>query len=140
MRIWIGTAIFEELFFRGLLTEQGILAVNFVAFANGKQSALNTVSKTLAQVFSQQISFISEPNKDFNDFIFLASAQSFDIHNERLKVEQQAWLQNRLFPIDGKNGVILTDNFNPLEHLQTAKAEKYRHFLMDMFGEELFVR
>ena len=76
----------------------------------------------------------------FNDFIFLASSQPFDIHNERLKIEQQAWLQNRLFPIDDKDGVILTDNFNPLEHLQTAKAEKYRHFLMDMFGEELFIR
>ncbi len=125
---------------QGLLTEQGILAVNFVAFADGKQSALNTVSKTLAQVFPQQTTFISEPNKDFNDFIFLASTQPVDIHNERLKVEQQAWLQNRLFPIENKDGVILTDNFNPLEHLQIAKAEKYRHFLMDMFGEELFVR
>jgi len=125
---------------RGLLSEQGILAVNFVAFSEGKNSALNTVSKTLAQVFPQQTTFISEPNKDFNDFIFLASAQPVDIHNERLKIEQQAWLQNRLFPIDNQNGVILTDNFNPLEHLQIAKAEKYRHFLIDMFGEELFVR
>jgi len=125
---------------QGLLTEQGILAVNFVAFSSGKESALSTVSKTLAQVFEQQMSFISEPNKDFNDFIFLASAQPFDIHNERLKIEQQAWLQNRLFPIDNKDGLILTDNYNPLEHLQIAKAEKYRHFLIDMFGEELFLR
>ena len=125
---------------QGLLTEQGILAVNFVAFANGKESALSTVGKTLEQVFPQQTTFISEPNKDFNDFIFLASQQSIDIHNDRLKIEQQTWLQNRLFPIDNKNGLILTDNFNPLEHLQIAKAEKYRHFLIDLFGEELFVR
>lgn len=125
---------------QGLLTEQGILAVNFVAFANGKESALSTVGKTLEQIFPQQTTFISEPNKDFNDFIFLASQQPIDIHNDRLKIEQQTWLQNRLFPIDNQNGLILTGNFNPLEHLQIAKAEKYRHFLIDLFGEELFIR
>jgi spermidine synthase len=125
---------------RGLLSQQGILAVNFVAFASGKQSALNTVGKTLAQVFEQQTTFISEPNKDFNDFIFLASTEPVDIHNERLNRGQQAWLQNRLFPINTQDGLILTDNFNPLEHLQIAKAEKYRHFLLDLFGEELFIR
>ena len=126
--------------FQGLLTEQGILAVNFVAFASGKESALSTVGKTLEQVFAQQTTFISEPNKDFNDFIFLAPQQPIDIHNDQLKTEQQIWLENRLFPIDHQNGLILTDNFNPLEHLQIAKAEKYRHFLIDLFGEELFVR
>ena len=55
---------------QGLLTEQGILAVNFVAFANGKESALSTVGKTLEQVFPQQTTFISEPNKDLMILFF----------------------------------------------------------------------
>ena len=37
-------------------------------------------------------------------------------------------------------GVILTDNFNPLEQLQTRKAEHYRHMLVDWFGRDLLVR
>jgi spermidine synthase len=122
------------------LTPDGILAVNFVAFSSGENSALPTVANTIAHVFPQQSTFISEPNKTFNDFIFLASMEPIDIQNEKLKPEHRLWLENRLFSVDAKQGIVLSDNFNPLEHLQAAKAEKYRHFLMDMFGTALFVR
>lgn len=128
---------------KNLLNPDGILAVNFVAFANGKNSALPTVANTLAQVLPEQQVFISEPEQnrnDLHDFIFLASREPFDIHNQNLKLEHRVWLENRVFPVDKTQGIVLTDNFNPLEHLQTAKAEKYRHFLIDMFGSELFVR
>ncbi|MDD5579835.1 MAG: hypothetical protein PHY16_11215 [Methylobacter sp.] len=42
--------------------------------------------------------------------------------------------------MDNTQGVILTDNLNPLEYLQTAKAEHYRHFIVDWSGPELLVR
>jgi len=65
---------------KSLLSEQGILAVNFVAFAEGEHSnALAAVSKTIAGVFPEQITFISEPGKNFNDFIFLASDHAVDL-------------------------------------------------------------
>ncbi len=125
---------------KNLLTSDGILAVNFVALLDGKSRALPTIGKTLEQVFPQQALFISEPGKDFNDFIFLASEKAINIHDEQIKLEHQNWLQNRVFNVDKNQGIVLTDNFNPLEHLQTAKAEKYRHFLIDLFGTELFIR
>ncbi len=31
-------------------------------------------------------------------------------------------------------------NPNPIEHLQTAKAEYYRHVMVDWLGQELLVR
>lgn len=126
---------------RELLTPQGILAVNFVAFAdNGNNPALASVSKTIAQVLPQQAVFISEPDKEFNDFIFLSSKEAININSPKLLSEQITWLQQRQFSVNSALGTVLTDNFNPLEHLQTRKAEHYRHVLVEWFGTQLLVR
>lgn len=126
---------------RGLLSERGILAINFVAFAHGPNSTvLSSIAKTIAQVLPHQSVFISEPGKDFTDFIFLAGNQAIDINAPGLLPAQTAWLRDRLFKVDEGHGAVLTDNLNPLEHLQIAKSEHYRRFLVDMFGGDLFVR
>lgn len=126
---------------RELLTPQGILSLNFVAFGEGEgKQALASVSKTLAQVFPQQSLFISEPGKDFNDFIFLASNHVIDAGARTLSAERSGWLNERKFAIDTTDGIVLTDNFNPLEHLQARKSEHYRHVLVGWFGNELLIR
>ncbi|NOS87524.1 MAG: fused MFS/spermidine synthase [Methylococcaceae bacterium] len=125
---------------RGLLANNGLLALNFVAFANGQSKALASVSQTLAAVFSQQVLFISEPGKDFNDFIFIAAKHSIDTAPNTLRPEQTAWLKERRHSINNSKGVVLTDNLNPLEYLQTAKAEYYRRFVVDWLGADLLVR
>ncbi len=68
--------------------------------------------------------FISEPGDDFNDFIFLSSQQPLDLNAKGLLAEQSDWLKARSFNVDKNKGHVLTDDFNPLEHLQTAKAER----------------
>jgi len=127
---------------QGLLAQEGILALNFVAFGQGEgQRALASVSKTISQVFSNQSLFISEPGEDFSDFIFSQPAsQPVDLASKTLNVEQADWLLKRKFELDAGNGIVLTDNLNPLEHLQTRKSENYRRILVDWFGPELLVR
>jgi spermidine synthase len=126
---------------KNLLSDHGILALNFVAFAKGPNSiALSSVSKTIGQVLPQQLVFISEPGKDFNDFIYLASNQAIDLNSKALAANQISWLSNRTFNVDQNIGTILTDNFNPLEHQQIAKAEHYRNVIVDWFGPELLLR
>jgi spermidine synthase len=126
---------------KGLLDKQGILALNFVAFSQGQQhKSLASVAKTVDQVFPEQSVFISEPGKDFNDFIILASNQAIDINSKNLMSDEVEWLKSREFPVDKSNGLVLTDDLNPLEHLQTAKAEHYRHFIVDWLGADLLVR
>jgi spermidine synthase len=79
---------------RGLLSDQGILALNFVAFfQDGRNAALASVARTIAQVFPHHSVFISEPGKDFNDFIFLASANPIDLGSPTLDAGQAAWLK-----------------------------------------------
>jgi spermidine synthase len=124
-----------------ILSEKGLLALNFVSFlGDGTNIALASVAKTLAEVFPHQLVFISEPDVDFNDFIFIASNQSVNIDDGALNPDQSAWLKKRLLNLDRQAGIVLTDNFNPLEHFQTKKSEYYRRMLVDSFGTEFFIR
>jgi len=126
---------------QNLLSPQGIMALNFVALSKGEgQQALASVSKTVAQVFPKQSLFISEPGEDFNDYIFLAGNQPIDLASPSLNDEQADWLNKRKFTVDASNGIVLTDNLNPLEHLQTHKFEHYRQVLVEWFGNDLLVR
>jgi predicted membrane-bound spermidine synthase len=124
-----------------LLSDQGILAVNFVGFAEGRVNPpLASVAKTIEQVFPHLSIFISEPGADFNDFIFLAGREPLDLFSPSLLPAQAEWLNQRIFAVDRSQGRILTDNLNPLEHLQIRKSEYYRHFLVDWLGADLLVR
>lgn len=126
---------------RDLLADQGILALNFVAFYdNGQNAALASVAKTLAQVFPHQRVFISDPNENFNDFIFLATNQPIDLDAESIPHMQRTWLKDRLLAIDQSNGMILTDNLSNLELLQIRKSESYRRMIVDMLGTRHFIR
>lgn len=126
---------------RGLLSENGILALNFVAFYDGgKNPSLAAVSKTIEQVFGHQAFFVADPGENFNDYIFLAAHHPINLTAKTLLPEQVAWLKMRNVPLDNSKGIILTDNFNPLEHLQTAKSEQYRRLIVEMFGPQLLVR
>jgi len=60
--------------------------------------------------------------EDFNDFILLASSQPIDLASGSLKAEQADWLNKRKFTLDASNGIVLTDNLNPLDHLQAHQS------------------
>lgn len=126
---------------KALLTPDGLLALNFVAFfEQGQNTALASVAKTLAQSFAHQLAFISEPDHEFNDFIFIASRQPLTIEQSLLNTQQSIWLEQRRIEIDQRKGIVLTDNFNPLEHLQGNKSEHYRRMMVDMIGTQFFIR
>lgn len=126
---------------RSLMADKGILALNFVAFfENGQNKALASVARTISEVFPYYSVIISEPGEDFNDFIFLASTYPIDLDSAELSSRQKQWLKNRLVQVDASQGLVLTDNLNPLEHLQTRKAEHYRQVLIDWFGTDLLLR
>ena len=126
---------------RSLLSNQGILALNFVAFLdNGNDAALASVAKTLAQVFPHQQVFISEPDDALNDFIFIASNHAISIETETLGHEKSHWLKQRQVTLNQSMGTLLTDNLNPLEQLQIGKSEQYRRLAVDSMGLTHFVR
>ncbi|HBV22043.1 MAG TPA: SAM-dependent methyltransferase [Nitrosomonas sp.] len=126
---------------QSLLSSRGIMTLNFVAFLeDGKNAALASVAKTLAQVFPYQIALISEPDREFNDFIFIASDHPINPEADTFSPAQRIWLKQRRVNLDQNYGVILTDNLNPLESLQTRKSEYYRWMIVDSIGLNHFVR
>ncbi|MFZ1851549.1 MAG: fused MFS/spermidine synthase [Nitrosomonas sp.] len=124
-----------------LLAKRGMLALNFVSFSdNGQNAALNSVAKTLAQVFPHQQVFASNLGDDFNDFIFLATHEAINFETAKLAAKNYDWLKERLLRLDQTQGVVLTDNLSQLERLQIRKSEHYRRMIVDSLGMNHFVR
>lgn len=123
---------------RGLLSEQGILALNYVGFTKGAGTeAVASVYKTLKEVLPNVQVFITE-KAEFTDFIFLASNQpvTLDRNNPDQRVQ---WLLDHEYALSDSGGIVITDNFNPMESMQVRKAETYRKVFMERITPELLL-
>lgn len=126
---------------RQKLAERGLLALNFVGFrSEGNNKALASVLRTVQTVFPYTRVFRSEPDKDFNDFIILASTRELGLDAPGLTDEMRHWLVERETSVDSSKGVLLTDDFNPIESLQVSKAETYRNMVVDWLGHDRLLR
>jgi len=123
---------------RNLLSEQGILALNYVGFTKGEGAdAVASVYKTLSSLFPNMRVFVTE-KEEFTDFIFLASNQPLDLDRNSADKRVQ-WLLGHEHPMIGNDGIIITDNFNPMESMQVRKAESYRKMFMERIAPELLL-
>jgi spermidine synthase len=121
---------------RGLLTTQGVLALNYVGFTHGDGTqAVASVYKTLKQVLPNIRVFITD-KAEFTDFIFLASNQPIELDRSSRDLRIQ-WLVDHEYALDDSQGIIITDNFNPMESLQIRKSETYRKVFMERITPEL---
>jgi hypothetical protein len=50
------------------------------------------------------------------------------------------WLREREVNVSGDSGIVITDDYNPLESLQITKAEHYRDLLIERVGKEILFR
>ncbi len=133
----------EETFQRlhQLLAPGGLLALNTVAFyENGRNPALASIVRTVAGAFAEHKVFRATAEDDFNDFVILASSKPIRLDTSQLGEDTAAWFSEREAPVDVSAGVILTDNLNPLEHMQLQKSERYREMVAEGLGFDLMVR
>ncbi len=124
-----------------LLKEKGVLALNVIGFLKGDDRfAVESVARTLKEVFPYQRTFVSTPGKKFNDIVLMASASPIVLqpHANNKIIDRE--LANREISINTDNALIVTDDYNPLESLQVAKAEHYRELLMKRLGKEILLR
>jgi spermidine synthase len=121
-----------------LLTEKGVLALNYVGFRQGEGAqAVASVYKTLKSVLPEVGVYITEKD-DFTDFIFVASHHSIalDANNPDRRIQ---WLLDHQYAIDDNEGIVITDDFNPLESMQVRKSEAYREAFMQRISPELLL-
>lgn len=125
---------------RSLLKPGGILALNFVGFTRGpNRAAVDSVYRTLARVFPRIQTLVSDPGAEFNDFIFFASDRPVALDSPLAGYRALQWYENHRFEMSSERGVVITDDYNPLESMQVGKAEAYRALLQRRVGSELFL-
>ena len=122
------------------LSERGLMALNLVAFRSPDANLpLRSVIKTVSAVFGQVKVYRSEPDNDFNDFIILASDQPLEAESKRLTSVMLTWLKARETAVDSAGGILITDDYNPLESLQVKKSEHYRQQVAEWLGPEVLL-
>lgn len=126
---------------KSLLKENGVLALNMIGFLEGADKiAVEAVALTLDAVFAHRRVFVSEPGEEFNDIVFLVSNSPAALkpHKNNKHIERE--LAKKEISINTENAFVVTDDYNPLENLQVAKAEHYRELLMKRLGKEILLR
>ena len=123
------------------LTPGGLLIVNFVGFTQAERlHPVKSLAKTLDAIFPHRQVFAAQPKEAFSDYIFVASNQPLHLNpaqNNAEFLKAQAFLKQREFPVNAEGGTLITDNYNPLEFLQIAKAEYYREVLVKRVGQSI---
>ncbi|MBX2858169.1 MAG: fused MFS/spermidine synthase [Cellvibrionaceae bacterium] len=116
----------------------GILVVNFVGFTDKQRlQPVNSLAKTLDSIFSQRSVFVPRTGQEFSDYIFVVSNEPLNINKEPDTLQARNFLSQRTFDIDSSNGTLITDDYNPLEFMQIAKAEYYREILVQRVGQSV---
>lgn len=123
---------------RGLLTEKGMLALNYVGFTRGEgTAAVASVHKTLKRVLPHVRVFVTEKT-EMTDFIFLAANQPMELDPNSRDPRVQ-WLIDHEYVLDDSEGIVISDDYNPMESMQIRKAEIYRELFIKRVAPELLV-
>lgn len=123
------------------LSDNGILAITVVGFVTGEHAApVAAISRTLDAVFDHTQAYVVSPGSEFDDIIFLASNKPLILDEQRTDRRTIEQLNNHEFHFPKDDGIVITDDFNPLEYLQTAKTERYRKLLVGRLGKDLLLR
>ncbi len=124
---------------RGMLSEEGVLALNYVGYTKGDgANAVTSVYKTLASLLPNIKVFITDKG-DLTDFIFLASKQALILDKSKQEDKAVKWLVDHEYAMTDTDGIIITDDFNPMESMQVRKAESYRKIFMERIAPELLL-
>ncbi|GIX22581.1 MAG: spermidine synthase [Gammaproteobacteria bacterium] len=124
-----------------LLAPGGVLVLNVVGFTVERDAKpVAAVARTLDSVFPHRRSFVSAPQAAFNDFVFVVSDRPLVLRDGALPPAAAAWLRGHERGVSGAGGVLITDDYNPLESLQRAKAEHYRRLLIERVGVAMLFR
>ncbi len=123
------------------LNPGGVLAVNFVGFTDSQRmKPVQSVARTLDSVFAHRKNFVPMPGEVFSDYVFVVSDSELNSNQHPNSDEPHAWLSEREVDISSAGGALISDDFNPLEYLQIAKAEYYRDILVERVGRSILFR
>lgn len=115
---------------KGRLTPGGVIMMNSIGRPGGR--VLDSFGRTLRAAFAHVLAFAAHAEPDSTNVLWLASDAEV-----RLPEEQRFIYEDRCYPT-GDAGIVLRDDFNPVNHWNASVglALRRKHHLQ--FGRELF--
>ncbi len=101
-------------------------------------SAVASVYTTIAQVFPNVRVFFTEKT-DLTDFIFVASSVPLHLDEASSDPRTRLLREHERGKPEGQ-GIVITDDYNPMESMQVRKAETYRKLFMERVAFDLLLR
>ncbi|MBN4049190.1 fused MFS/spermidine synthase [archaeon AH-315-M20] len=118
---------FEEI--KNILNNDGILVINTIVYEDDLLStndkAILSIHKTLKEIFPHV--FVQSPGRGLTNFVFYASDAELSPDKEFYSINVPA------------GGIILTDNYNPIESFIIKTSERLRIFNIERFGNEVLI-
>jgi len=111
------------------LNKGGILVVNVIGYENGYSSSddklILSIYKTLGVVFPKV--YVKSTGYGLTNFVFYVSNQELE-------------LDSQFVPITlGDGGIVITDNYNPIETFAVKAIEEWRNSDLRRFGNEIVI-
>ncbi len=129
------------------LRGDGLLIINFLGRLSGPEAVVtNAVGRTLLEVFGRVYMHYRGSASDFNNVFFVAmdGDGAIDFSKEvpvreplRGKVEQVLY---RRMQVEATRGMILTDDYNPVDYLDWRMREHWRAETVRFLGAEKLAR
>jgi SAM-dependent methyltransferase len=134
--------VFEDT--RRILAEDGVLCLVFVGYFDGEKALpVRSVFRTLSKVYPH-VRVVADPDDAAqpSNLVFFASAKPLDWRpaewtglsnrtRERLAEQQKT--------LAASEGVLITDELNPLDLWQVDKSERYRKWILQQFPTEVLI-
>ena len=133
---------------KDILKEGGIVGINAVSFFKGDGSVLwKSIYKTLRQVFPHVGIYVVKTGMDLKNIIFLASEKELKVaagfslryRNEECRKFLSRMLKNEVKYYGGE-GIILTDDYNPIDTWNAKISEKGRDIIFKFFEKEVLLK
>ncbi len=132
------------------LADGGVLALNLIGGVEGEQAMLPSIVRTLREVFagvSLHPAFVPDPAAPLaGNFVLLASDGPLDyarppalddVHPLAAAVRQLALLPP--VPVDTRGAIVLSDEFNPLDLLDTRYKESVRRRIIETTPHQILL-
>lgn len=128
-----------------ILSADGFVGLNAIAFADGENAIMpRSMVKTAGTVFAHRQTFVGDPGDPLNDIqnilMFFSKAPFNQIPAGELTPdarESLSRLQARVLHIDEQQGVLVTDDWNPVDRWTARVNEVWRERLFESMGPEV---
>lgn len=106
------------------IRQNGILAIHYVGTPASIVS--QSIFRTLASVFEYVIVYQTGVGDEMQELYFLASGQALELHSRNLLEKDFKFTGNEVARIEQNKGIIITDDYNPLDMENAPTTEIWR--------------